>query len=730
MTPTILAALMIATNAQAATLTVDDSIPPVPGSFPTLGDAVAAASAGDTIDIIALRGGSHPVVTLDKNLTITSAAASNVNEIPRLLLDGSTATSITVSDVSLSCDATLANPAILSLELGGMELALDNVMGSCSIAGVDRTWLQALLAVNVTLTNSTFSSAGVHMVLGASDMVVESTTFESGLSSDQATAIRAEGVRLGALLLIPFSIVIRDSTFSDLGNGIDTGSALDVDYGFVTIEGSTFDNNVGGFGGAINLIDGTLDVRASLFQNNEGTMGGAIGSIGGSAYIENTTFIGNDATNGDGGAIYSRSNNASDFTVVDSTFSGNSSTASGGSVWVSAEGVIAEFRGTHFCGDHAPSQGSSIASPDGHAIRLDGVTVALPQFAASAVHINAFNNDIAINNTSFVGVQGNALEVTGSGYELSVEETLFHDIGGTAINAGNDFSSTPPTSQADAINWSQIGFSNVAGVFNALDFDNNETTFDPLFQNYVDRSTTTCADINLWLDPASPLRDLGSRVDPDGTASDIGGYGGPEANLVDADLDGVFNDLDCEDGDATISPLVSEVPYDGIDNDCDGVDLTDVDGDGHDGLPASGDDCDDSNGAIFPGAIDVWYDGVDQDCDGANDYDQDGDGYDSADDTTDGDDCNDLDADVNPGATDPLGDGVDQDCDGSDGASGTGTATGTATGGATGTGDFTGTDAGGEGSGCGCASANPVGPWSVLLGTLVLLRRRRPSLSK
>ncbi len=73
-------------------------------------------------------------------------------------------------------------------------------------------------------------------------------------------------------------------------------------------------------------------------------------------------------------------------------------------------------------------------------------------------------------------------------------------------------------------------------------------------------------------------------------------------------------------------------------------------------------DCDDANAAVYPGATEVWYDGIDSDCDGLSDYDQDLDGYDDA--TYGGDDCDDLDPSVHPDRTEICGDGIDNDCDG------------------------------------------------------------------
>ena len=123
------------------------------------------------------------------------------------------------------------------------------------------------------------------------------------------------------------------------------------------------------------------------------------------------------------------------------------------------------------------------------------------------------------------------------------------------------------------------------------------------------------------------------------------------------------DDTDCDDSEATVYPGATEVPYDGIDQDCDGADLTDVDGDGYDWDGVSGGtDCDDTDASINPGATEL-PDGKDQDCDGTTDegtvyYDDDGDGY-----ADDGGDCDDTDPDVYPGAVEVCN-GIDDDCDG------------------------------------------------------------------
>ncbi|MBW2699699.1 MAG: SUMF1/EgtB/PvdO family nonheme iron enzyme [Deltaproteobacteria bacterium] len=148
------------------------------------------------------------------------------------------------------------------------------------------------------------------------------------------------------------------------------------------------------------------------------------------------------------------------------------------------------------------------------------------------------------------------------------------------------------------------------------------------------------------------------------TALVLAACGGTSSDFTDGDGDGWSPEADCNDADPSIHPLAQEIPYDGIDQDCDGADLTDVDRDGYDGLEAGGTDCDDGDARRAPGNPEIPYDGIDQDCDGTDLTDVDGDTHDGEE--AGGDDCDDRDAQVYPGATEIPGDGIDQDCDGED----------------------------------------------------------------
>ncbi|HUU01216.1 MAG TPA: putative metal-binding motif-containing protein [Myxococcota bacterium] len=95
--------------------------------------------------------------------------------------------------------------------------------------------------------------------------------------------------------------------------------------------------------------------------------------------------------------------------------------------------------------------------------------------------------------------------------------------------------------------------------------------------------------------------------------------GGTKCTDVDGDGYGAGEDClgtDCNDGDANVNPDSSEIPYDGLDNDCDSsTPDDDLDGDGY--LKAV--DCDDEKDSVNPGADEKCTDGVDNDCDGKTD---------------------------------------------------------------------------------------------------------------
>ena len=98
----------------------------------------------------------------------------------------------------------------------------------------------------------------------------------------------------------------------------------------------------------------------------------------------------------------------------------------------------------------------------------------------------------------------------------------------------------------------------------------------------------------------------------------------PIEQPIDVDGDGFIEEEDCDDNNENINPDQEEVPYDGMDNDCDeSTKDDDLDGDGVE----SAEDCDDSNEAISPMNTDDTCDGLDNKCNDQIDEDWSDDSY-------------------------------------------------------------------------------------------------------
>ncbi|MEE2750032.1 MAG: putative metal-binding motif-containing protein [Myxococcota bacterium] len=142
--------------------------------------------------------------------------------------------------------------------------------------------------------------------------------------------------------------------------------------------------------------------------------------------------------------------------------------------------------------------------------------------------------------------------------------------------------------------------------------------------------------------------------------------GRPGGLAYDDDGDGFSEDEgDCDDSDPYIAPDVFEIPYNGVDDDCDpSTSDLDADGDGHDAdFTRDGDDCDDQNADIYPSQDEIPYNGVDDDCDpNTSDLDADGDGFDAEE--KGGDDCDDTDPNISPGIPEDTTDEIDNNCNG------------------------------------------------------------------
>jgi len=478
------------------------------------------------------------------------------------------------------------------------------------------------------------------------------------------------------------------------GNSGADGGAVAVDGGEVLLSGATFTGNEAvRSGGALSVRDpaSTVEISESAFASNAALSGdgGAISvTTDGSLALSDCTFDANESAD-DGGALSFAPLDAShDLSVVDSTFMDNLASGDGGAIHVSKGGEVT-LRGL--------ALHTNAANRDGGAVYLSETD------SASAIQLwffgnqaageggawyedglggpTTFTNNLVVENSAADGgglylgsspaayVVNNTLvgnDATRDGGHVKIEDgtaELINNVLAWAVDGGGVYGDGVAALGTDRYNndaWDNSGgdwtgsFSEVAGS------DGNLAT-DPMLKDYSEDGLADNDDYHLAL--GSPCIDAGHHAiaDPDGSVSDIGAYGGPDADVTDGDGDGWFDSVDCDDADPGIHPGATDIPYDAIDQDCDGSDLRDVDVDGYEALDVGGEDCDDDDPEIYPGAEEIWYDDVDQDCAGDSDFDADGDGHDHS--GFGGTDCDDTDAAVSPDANETWYDGIDSDCD-------------------------------------------------------------------
>ena len=415
------------------------------------------------------------------------------------------------------------------------------------------------------------------------------------------SGLEADGCSV-AIVARASTVTLEDSSFS---NGLGSrGAALWAEDSDVTITDCTFTANE-----VISLYDwgdtcGASGCGASVFASGTGSLevvdssfSGDSADIGGSIYAEGLdaltvrgcTFASGEADD-EAGAVYALE--VEEVTVFDTSFEqttsadlgavtllevaeaeleavrfvDNEGLGEGGAIYAEG-GTLFYVRKAWFCGNSAGGDAADVTSVDTLATVVYGAAFALSSGDSS---IEVTDGGIEVENATFAGPQDAA--ITGFSNDLTVVNTLFLDQGSYAV-ALEDGAEIGDGSGYNAL-WANSGLGWISGgVADELDDDSVEE--DPLVVSW-DRATSTCDDVSLYLTQTSPLRDAGdpSVTDPDGSSSDIGAYGGEYADLEDADGDGWYTDLDCDDTDEDINPDATEIPDDDIDQDCDGEDET------------------------------------------------------------------------------------------------------------------------------------------------------------
>ncbi|MDA9773828.1 MopE-related protein [Saprospiraceae bacterium] len=142
---------------------------------------------------------------------------------------------------------------------------------------------------------------------------------------------------------------------------------------------------------------------------------------------------------------------------------------------------------------------------------------------------------------------------------------------------------------------------------NDIDLDNNGSgnAFTDIFSGIV----------TLTID-GEPLNDGDPEdciFDFDSGGNNTIDFGFYDPNAMDVDQDGFPDSADCDDMNPDVNPGQDEIPYNGIDDDCNEETLDDdLDQDGF----ALAEDCDDTNPDVNPDAEEIADNGIDDNCDG------------------------------------------------------------------------------------------------------------------
>jgi len=470
------------------------------------------------------------------------------------------------------------------------------------------------------------------------------------------------------------------------------GDFMDVTAGAVTMRNLIVDGQ--DTERCLSLSGGTLHLEDMTVQNGHATGAGVPGAgggflqNGGVAFSATRVVFQDNVGDANGGAMAC----FGPCEVRESEFLNNHTPSSGGAIQSNAAGGL--FVGNRFCQNTSDGPGGAVL--DGNVGALFYNNVFIDNTAGNVG--GAFNMragaDTELWNNVFVGNVSNgdgaALRAQSNAGSVVLQNNIF------AWHAQSALEIEPGVSNTVSYN---LFFDNTAGDANfGLDVT-NLVGVDPLIPY-------TPGDCNSLLrNGGAPLLDAGNPGvaynDPDGTRSDIGLDGGPEAlctpeleiigDGIDQDCD--FGDLcyldgdgdgdgdmiggtvaspdlsctdygesatntDCDDVDPAVNGQQAEITCNLIDDDCDVLTDDDPDEDG-DGFFCV-DDCDDTDFDINPGVAEITCTGIDEDCDVLtdDDPDADGDGY-----TECVDDCDDGDFDVNPGVAEIPCNLIDDDCD-------------------------------------------------------------------
>ena len=487
----------------------------VPGDHATVQDAIDASSPGDTIVIAAGNFTDDVVVHVD-DLTIRGAGREATILGPGADLWAFTydsGVSGTVEDLTIDAQG---QRSVLNANSAGTDLTLRRVALVDGLSGVD---------------------------FHGRDLVVEDCTFRG---SDGGSALHTEGSG---------DLIVRDSTFCE-NHSSYRGGALSVEnHASVLISGSVLVGNEADYGAGVWLAVSADLVNNTLYGNHSVDIGAAVDVYGGDVTLINNIIAGHTGAM----AVQTRASamvtGASGHNLFHDNSDGDSDEPYATNdlqldpMLASALAACDTFDGTLLDGSPAIGAGSA----DGLFDDIGAYDVVDGDGDGARAEDDCDDTDAS--------VYPGAYEVAGDGVDQSCDgiETCLFDGDGDGARTdvpleGNDLDCSDP---------------NEALASAPLDCDDTDANASPTGVEVCDGVDNDCnvaiddgLDVEIWY--------------PDDDGDGFGVANGREVASCGDVPNHVSNDLDCNDGEAAMSPGLPEVPCNGIDDDCDPVTLDDV----------------------------------------------------------------------------------------------------------------------------------------------------------
>ena len=373
------------------------------------------------------------------------------------------------------------------------------------------------------------------------------------------------------------------------GGGIHIGSASN-DLSAPILRNVTIsDNTAGTDGGGLYVDQGAVPVLEDLVvtDNYADNEGGGVSIHRSDVTLARSTIRHNEAGYAGGGIHLHGTGHAPTFVLTDLVIEGNRAGADGGGI-DAVRGVLQLTR-VWVIGNEAANGGGVFINGTGQA----GDSVLDMEQAVIAGNVATWGGGLATLGASAslsrVSVVGNTASEDGGGafFEL-FDDAVLHD----TVIAHNAAGGVGGGLYCDGCT-AELTYSDVWGN-TPTDVDGLADPFGQYGNVSVDPAFIEVADPDplnwdLHLALTSPLIDAGDpgQLDPDGSPSDVGAYGGVGAGGWDMDLDG-FPEW-WQPGEYDFATY-----------------------------PGLGWDCDDLDPWTYPGATDYGGNGVDEDCDGAD----------------------------------------------------------------------------------------------------------------